>query len=723
MRPHLVLTVFLHDRFHGMGEGSPEWPPSPARLFQALVAGSAIGGKLPPQMEGALEWLEQQPAPVIATPWASLGRPVALFVPNNDADSLADPRDVSTIRTKKLVHPRLPERGPLLYAWAITDSDRAIAQRIVEAANDVYQLGRGIDMAWASGEVVNDLALQERLRAFDGAVHIPDQKGNERVLPCPAPGSLCSLVRRHSAQRLRVEGAGKNARTYFVNAPKPFFVGVGYAPVVRRLLFDLRNLAAPDQVFVERAGEVASFVEQVRDAAAERLRAALPEHVAAIERTLVGRKADGRDDGSIAARVRIVPLPSIGHEHADRGVRRVLVEIPSAAPLRPKDIEWAFSGLVLRASAARQLEQSMLLVPAGERTMLDHYERASRVWRSVTAVALPDRARGRQIAPTIRREERKSAVERLAEEDAAVGAVCTALRHAGVCAAPLSVRVQREPFDIKGLRAEVFGRPPRFPKERLWHVEIAFPRAIEGPLVLGDGRFLGLGVMAPAAAATDVHAFRILAGSAQNVDPEGVARALRRAVMSRVQDRRPGRELDRFFTGHEGDGSPARTESSSHLAYHFDPHRLRLLLFAPHRLDRRDPTGHERSQLEQLAAALDGLHMLRAGAAGLLSLVREEVPDDDLLLGASRCWTSLPPYLVTRHARATTPEAVLREDVERECTRRGLPAPSVEVVRCQGVARRGLTGQVRLTFATAVRGPVVLGRTRYLGGGLFIAET
>ncbi|WP_409194161.1 type I-U CRISPR-associated protein Csb2, partial [Accumulibacter sp.] len=36
----LLIAVRFHDgRFHGR----PEWPPSPARLFQALVAAAATG--------------------------------------------------------------------------------------------------------------------------------------------------------------------------------------------------------------------------------------------------------------------------------------------------------------------------------------------------------------------------------------------------------------------------------------------------------------------------------------------------------------------------------------------------------------------------------------------------------------------------------------------------------------------------------------------------------
>ena len=45
MTRHLLIAVHLHAdgmgtaRYHGMHQGAPEWPPAPARIFQALVAG------------------------------------------------------------------------------------------------------------------------------------------------------------------------------------------------------------------------------------------------------------------------------------------------------------------------------------------------------------------------------------------------------------------------------------------------------------------------------------------------------------------------------------------------------------------------------------------------------------------------------------------------------------------------------------------------------------
>ena len=63
------LTVRFLDpvpTFHGRGDGSePEWPPSPLRLFQALVAASAArwpGSHFGDYAAPALKWLEAQDA-------------------------------------------------------------------------------------------------------------------------------------------------------------------------------------------------------------------------------------------------------------------------------------------------------------------------------------------------------------------------------------------------------------------------------------------------------------------------------------------------------------------------------------------------------------------------------------------------------------------------------------------------------------------------------------
>jgi CRISPR-associated protein Csb2 len=85
----------------------------------------------------------------------------------------------------------------------------------------------------------------------------------------------------------------------------------------------------------------------------------------------------------------------------------------------------------------------------------------------------------------------------------------------------------------------------------------------------------------------------------------------------------------------------------------------------------------------------------------------------------SKTWVSVRPYTVTRHRKGVSAAEALAEDLLAECSRRGLPRPAVSVLDARGVSGRGLEGYVRLDFDVAVEGPIVLGRTRYLGGGLF----
>jgi CRISPR-associated protein Csb2 len=117
----LVIQVnLLHPLWHGEG-----WPPSPFRLFQAMVAG-AFGGRWAGEDENAQEqrlsafrWLERQQAPAISAPPRSLCRQITSFVPNNDLDSVdGDPRRVEEIRVEKVVSPvRLEASTTFLYVW------------------------------------------------------------------------------------------------------------------------------------------------------------------------------------------------------------------------------------------------------------------------------------------------------------------------------------------------------------------------------------------------------------------------------------------------------------------------------------------------------------------------------------------------------------------------------------------------------------------------------
>src|SRR5258708_19482824 len=93
---HFALSIhFLDPRFHGRGDGGlPEWPPSPLRVFQALVAaaGTRRRGENLAAEAPALRWLEglsEKSPPIIVAPEGETPRAgYRLSVPNNAIDLL-----------------------------------------------------------------------------------------------------------------------------------------------------------------------------------------------------------------------------------------------------------------------------------------------------------------------------------------------------------------------------------------------------------------------------------------------------------------------------------------------------------------------------------------------------------------------------------------------------------------------------------------------------------
>jgi CRISPR-associated protein Csb2 len=120
------------------------------------------------------------------------------------------------------------------------------------------------------------------------------------------------------------------------------------------------------------------------------------------------------------------------------------------------------------------------------------------------------------------------------------------------------------------------------------------------------------------------------------------------------------------------------------------------------------------------------LKTLRAGRLGALTLGPPmPLAGNDALSGPARQWESRTLYIATRHAgRRKDPAAALVRDVTAECARRGLPVPeAVDILECRGLANGGgVAARARLRFATAIRGPLLLGRDSHRGGGLFAAD-
>ena len=367
------------------------------------------------------------------------------------------------------------------------------------------------------------------------------------------------------------------------------------------------------------------------------------------------------------------------------------------------------------------------LVAADDRAMLAHYgiedAAPARLWRTVTPAALSRTCRApahRSSSDARRGEGRCRASARAggsgmgrAAGIASCGHRCT---RAGDPRAARAVRSQRDSV-----------RKPSQPAHASPRSASGMSRSpsrdpVEGPLLIGDGRYLGLGLMRPVRRTEGVFAFAIADGLDGTGRTAGLARALRRAVMARVQETMGERAtLPAFFTGHATDGAPARSGS------HRTP---RLCVRRPAKAiddccatcSRATRSFANRAQMrfDVLERALGDFCELRAGPAGKLSLV---------LLPCRRCrtipyspdrhtWESLTPYRVTRHAKMNDAAAALEADLLAECRRGGLPRPEIEVTKTFGEIGRWDCSAARSSgFATRWQGRYFLAVIAISGAG------
>jgi CRISPR-associated protein Csb2 len=252
-------------------------------------------------------------------------------------------------------------------------------------------------------------------------------------------------------------------------------------------------------------------------------------------------------------------------------------------------------------------------------------------------------------------------------------------------------------------------------------VEVAFDAPQPGPLIIGDGRYLGLGLLAPVRRAEGVLAFAIKNEFAATLEPLVVARALRRAVLARAQaEIGEAKALPLFITGHERDGAPARGGSHRHIAFVHDPGRRRLLLIAPHVFEHRSPARSEAKDWDVLERAMIGFQALRVGGHVLRVTPTGVDFDGDPLFAPAREWESMTPYRVVRHRKLADAAAAVSADIVQECREARLPSVTAQTREARGITGSGLTGRARLAFEVAVPGPILIGRDRHFGGGLFL---
>jgi CRISPR-associated protein Csb2 len=488
MRWLCIEVHFLAGRYHGKADDgrTAQWPPNPHRLFQALVAAGNLGIRrtdFSDAKKGTLRWLERRPAPEIVAPHECAASALRLYVPNNDMDKVArawadgkEPeKQPNELRTDKDLHShRLDGDATARFLWPIEDSEWPAAYPHAEIlcgeAAHLHALGLGIDLVAARGRVLTDAEKA----SLPGEVWIPQEGIGWRVT---IAGSLDELLLRHEDQRLRLQLAQGRGGERWVAAPAPPSV---YDEVlyVRRAeggrrpvhLFSLDNGNGGFHSFDPRCTmEVAG---QLRHAAHQRAKVLGLDPVF-VERFVCGH---GESESEKNDRFSYLPLPTLPAKGRDGRIRRVMLAEPfGSGNLAARHLARALSGAPLVDEKMGEIVAELRSEPFQD-TITNRYLRKSHQWSTVTPLVLPGRD-----------DYRSSKAHTL---------VLKALAQAGYTTPILEIHLQHEPVFAGAEMARAYRVPAYLKSFPRTHAVITFDQEISGPVAIGGGRHIGLGIFA-----------------------------------------------------------------------------------------------------------------------------------------------------------------------------------------------------------------------------------
>ena len=462
----LTISVeLLHGTFRGDPDGTAntgglkrgEWPPSPARLFAALVAADGTQEKC--QMtncEGEeLAWFERLPPPEIfahATPCHQILQPRYVVRHEGRASRATHheyiARSGALNRPGVRVSPRYPE---IFYSWDVEPPEKQKLDALQIRAARVGYLG-------CADSPVRLRIVASRSKPRDwGDSFVPDEQGG-KVINVTAPGDTELLDRKYKAwiergasvTRQQFPALRHGARYRLPKSPAPIDHGKVVAWLRLGTAISGRRVAVVTQLFKE------AILSQHQKIHGE------PPAV------LHGHGFNGK--GYELARY--LALPDVGHRHSRGRIHGLALWMPSGCD----EIAYRMArdaAFEVRHLTGRGVSVSATPRDDEDRPFAAHPNRwckESRGW--VTAF------------PAI--HERRCAPD-LAE----VSRWC---RHAGL-PEPLAVRSTRTPL-VPGaldLMPVEVNRPNRAALAYS-HLELWFPEKIAGPVVIGSGRQRGFGL-------------------------------------------------------------------------------------------------------------------------------------------------------------------------------------------------------------------------------------
>lgn len=493
--------------------GEPEWPPHPARLFMALLAGCDDSSDESEQLE-ALRWLEALPAPDIFASEGDKRSQVVTYVPPNDF-AAKDPNILPSFRFKR--QPRTfarirPHHETVCFFWKAAPCHNEV---LTELCEKVTRLGHStslVEVRWQPGS-------PDSLITAEHQHYRPTEAGLQRMRTMQ-PGMLDYLLQSYRDKEidlhfdlheklLALKGAKRAdlAQTYEQRLGRPWSKSM---PAPDRLRPELASAQAYDRMGIAQASSQGSCfspslillrLEPLEDKT--RFRRLAPETTAyaceVLRKAIVEKAPDNitlihghAPDGSAlqAPHMAVFPLPSTGMKayneghllglgialprvcapHEQHAVFDAILQIQT---LRLGQLgEWRIAPVTFD-DAHRGLQPSLWVGSSPGATS----------WATVTPIAL---------------DRHPKTKDPIAYQDE----VAEQIRHA--CEAidlPPPQRVVPFPVSVfTGLPDA--GRFPRLKRKdgsqrRQTHARLWFEKPIIGPVLLGAGRFRGWGLCRP----------------------------------------------------------------------------------------------------------------------------------------------------------------------------------------------------------------------------------
>lgn len=446
-----------------------EWPPHPARLFAALVA-AFKECELSETVRKALQWLEALPEPgIYANPpeHKGLGRDVHdVFVPVNDPKK----NTKSMLPERRSRQPRwfpafTPTDNTVYFIWNDIAADEQTEEALQEAAQHVSYLGHSMSPV---------RVLVRRDTPEGKAPTLTPHPEGRLLLRTTGAGRLDYLEALHERRK---ENAGLQPRLGRVCEYR--IVGKDIVPPPHSLFRRIYVLRKEQgcRLSLEAAVGLCSLV---RKALLELCPDPLPESIS-------GHLLNG--DPSPNPHMAVIPLANVGHRHADGHIMGVAVLFPESA----------------KASECRQLEHGLrelkritlgflgewqvelldaeTLTVAAQALQPKTYGAAFRHWATLTPVAFghyPKKTPGKDVLAVIGQSCLDIGLPQPVSAEIVPGSPFNG--------APLA-KLYRQNGDLQKIS---------YLKDKmLAHVALSFDEPVQGPIVLGAGKFLGLGVCRP----------------------------------------------------------------------------------------------------------------------------------------------------------------------------------------------------------------------------------